>query len=178
MTAQAPETATPPATRPALLDQRLARTTAGICRDHPALAHTVRGVLAPLRDRLRRVHLDCLQAEASAWAAYTADLDRGLDELSVEVARAAQRPGSTRDVEDVLSMAAARLELQAWRLRLDSPATGDTDTGQARLLADAVARDLAALEGEDDPAPAAALRARLDQDLAALRRLSAGPRRT
>ena len=178
MTAQAPETATPAATRPALLDQRLARATAGMCRDHPALAHTVRGVLAPLRDRLRRVHLDCLQAEAAAWAGYTADLDRGLGELSVEVARAAQRPGSTRDVEDVLSMAAARLELQAWQLRLDAPETGASGTEQARLLADVVARDLAALEGESDAPSAAALRARLDQDLAALRRLSGGPRRT
>ncbi|PZA22818.1 hypothetical protein DMO24_03260 [Modestobacter versicolor] len=115
VTAHAPETAPSPPARPASIDQRLARATATLCRDHPAHATTVRGVLAPLRDRLRRVHLDCQAAEAAAWAAYTADLDRGLDELAVEMARATQEPGG--DVDAVLRHTATVLEQRAVELR-------------------------------------------------------------
>ena len=109
VTASAPATA--PA-RAAAVDQRLARATAALCRDHPAHAAVVRGVLAPLRDRVRRVHQECSAAEAPAWAAYTADLDRGLDELAVEMARAA-----AADVPHVLTTAATALERRAEDLR-------------------------------------------------------------
>ena len=135
MTAQAPETATPTVVLPALVDQRLARATAGLCRDQPAHAATVRGVLAPLRDRLYRVHAACRQAEAASWAAYTADLDRGLDELSVEM----QRATTERGADDVLSAAAAQLELRAWQLRLDTLRAEGHDVTAAQQVADSVA---------------------------------------
>jgi len=135
MTAQAPEATTPAAVLPALVDQRLARATAGLCRDHPALAPTVRGVLAPLRDRLYRLHATCRQAEVSTWAAYTADLDRGLDELAVEIQRAA----TDRAADDVLSAAAAQLELRAWQLRLDTLRAEGRDVSAAQQVADSVA---------------------------------------
>ncbi|WP_369137361.1 hypothetical protein [Modestobacter versicolor] len=111
MTASAPGTT---ASRPAVVDQQLARATAALCRDHPAHATTVRGVLAPLRDRLRRLHQDCQAADAAAWSAYTADLDRGLAELEIEVARAAERTGG---VEQVLGTAATQFERRAEELR-------------------------------------------------------------
>ena len=162
MTAQAPVTATPSAVLPAHVDQRLARATAGLCRDHPALAATVRGVLAPLRDRLYRLHAACRQADDQAWAAYTADLDRGLDELSVEV----QRAGTERAADDVLTAAAARLELRAWQLRLDTLRAEGRDVATAQQVADSLTAALAAGQPVR-PGP----------DLAALRQAGSTPDR-
>ncbi|WP_222193284.1 hypothetical protein [Modestobacter italicus] len=159
MTAPAPTF--PPAARPAAVDQRLARATAGLCRDHPGAATAVRGVLAPLRDRLRRVHEQCQQAEAAAWAVYTADLDRGLDELSVEIGRAAERPGAA--VDEVLSTAAVRLELRAWQLRLRTLRGEGRDVQAAEQLADRLDQRLAQVTDTDAVAP-------LNDDLADLRR--------
>ncbi|MCZ2828503.1 hypothetical protein O2W14_06615 [Modestobacter sp. VKM Ac-2986] len=167
MTVPASPTADPPTLRPAVVDQRLARTTAGLCRDHPASAPAVRGVLAPLRDRLRRVHERCVQADADAWAAYRADLDRGLDELSVEVARAAQEPARGPAVDDVLTTAAARLELRAWELRLHTTGGPDALVAEARQLAAALRAGLDELAA-DPGSPA--LRARAEHDLETLRR--------
>ena len=161
----ASETADPPAIRPAVVDQRLARATAGLCRDHPGCAQAVRGVLAPLRDRLRRVHERSRPTDAQAWAAYRADLDRGLDELSVEVARAAREPAGR--VDDVLARTAARLELRAWELRLHTAAGDDHRVTEARQLAatlDAGLDQLAATPARPG------LRAGLERDLEALRR--------
>ncbi|MFQ1000834.1 hypothetical protein [Modestobacter sp. SSW1-42] len=163
----APDTADRPAIRPAVVDQRLARATAGLCRDHPASARAVRAVLAPLRDRLRRVHEHCVQADADAWAAYRADLDRGLDELSVEVARAAQQPGRGTGVDDVLAATAARLELRAWQLRLSTAGGPDPQVAGARQLAAAVDAGLDELAA--DPGRAG-VRARVAHDLDELRR--------
>ncbi|QXG75545.1 hypothetical protein KUM42_17300 [Modestobacter sp. L9-4] len=163
----ASDTADAPTTRPSVVDQRLARVTAGLCRDHPASARAVRGVLAPLRDRLRRVHERCVQADADAWAAYRADLDRGLDELSVEVARAAREPGRASGVDDVLTATAARLEVRAWELRLHTADGDDARVAAARQLVRAVETSLEQLAAT--PARPA-LRAQLDHDLEALRR--------
>ena len=143
MTAPARETATAPAARPAEIDRRLARATAGLCRDHPRLAPAVRGVLAPLRDRLHRVHSSSQQADAPTWAVYTAELDRGVDELTVEIARAAERQATGAEVDDVLTGAAARLELRAWQLRLGTLTEAGADTAEAQALADALVRRLA-----------------------------------
>jgi len=166
MTAPASETAAPPAALPALVDLRLARATAALCRDHPVLAPAVRGVLAPLRDRLYRLHVASRQAAAAAWAGYTADLDRGLDELSAEVARAAEQPGRGRGVDDVLSAAAARLELNGWELRLDALALEGRDVSGARQLADALAGRIRELTGSPGSAE---LRSQVVRELAGLR---------
>ena len=154
-----------PTTRPSDVDQRLARVTAGLCRDHPACAGSVRGVLAPLRDRLRRVHERGRPVDAAAWATYRADLDRGLDELSLEVARAAEQPRT--GVDGVLAAAAARLELRAWQLRLHTADGTDPDVAAARALA----TDLEAALDRLAAAPAeVGLRARVQQHLEELRR--------
>ncbi|WP_299956855.1 hypothetical protein [uncultured Modestobacter sp.] len=163
----APSTAVPPTARPAAVDQRLARATAGLCRDHPHVAPAVRGVLAPLRDRVRRVHAQCQDAEAAAWAVYTADLDRGLDELSVEIGRAAQQPG--RAVDDALATAAVRLELRAWQLRLRTLRGEGQDAREAEQLADQLDRRLA------EPGDATTA---LADDLAALRQAVTAVERT
>lgn len=147
-----------PTSRPAAVDQRLARATAELCRDHPGTAAAVRGVLAPLRDRLRRVHVQCQEAEAAAWAVYTADLDRGLDELSVEIGRAAERPG--RVVDEVLVTAAVRLELRALQLRLRTLRGEGREVREAEQLADSLDQRLA---GSNDVTTA------LADDLTALR---------
>ncbi|KGH48165.1 MULTISPECIES: hypothetical protein [Modestobacter] len=162
--------AVPPA--PATLDQRLARTTAGLCAAHPALAPVVRGVLAPLRDRLHRLHVRCQEADTAAWAAYTADLDRGLGELAVEMDRATQQAGSGPVVDDVLATAAARLELRAWQLRLSASGADDPDAERARALTVAAAGHLAELDAAPGRETAAVLRARLDQELTGLRSLT------
>ena len=142
MTATARETATAPTLRPAEIDQRLARATAGLCRDHPRLAPAVRGVLAPLRDRLHRVHVGCQQADAGAWAAYTADLDRGIDELTVEIGRAAEQQRAGAEVDDVLAATAVRLELRALQLRLQTLTEDGVDTAEPQALADALAEQM------------------------------------
>jgi hypothetical protein len=163
----ASDTADARTTRPAAVDQRLARVTAGLCRDHPACAAAVRGVLAPLRDRLRRVHERSRPADPDVWAAYRADLDRGLDELTGEVARAAREPGRGPGVDDVLASTAARLELRAWELRLHTAGGEDPQVAEARQLVravDATLEQLATTPGRP------ALRTQLTQDLEALRR--------
>ena len=163
----APHTADARTTRPAVVDQRLARVTAGLCRDHPACARSVRGVLAPLRDRLRRVHERGRPVDADVWAAYRADLDHGLDELTVEIARAAQQPGRGPGVDDVLATTAARLELRAWELRLHTVTGDDPQVAEARQLAATVAAavdQLAATPGQPE------LRRQVERDLADLRR--------
>ena len=156
-----------PTTRPSDVDQRLARVTAGLCRDHPACAGSVRGVLAPLRDRLRRVHERGRPVDADAWATYRAELDRGLDELSLEVARAAQEPGRGPAVDDVLATAAARLELRAWELRLHTATGDDPRVAAAREQAATVRADLEQLAAAPGQA---ALHTRVEGDLAALSR--------
>ena len=163
----ASDTADARTTRPAVVDQRLARVTAGLCRDHPACARSVRGVLAPLRDRLRRVHERGRPVDADAWATYRAELDRGLDELTLEIARAAQQPGrGAGGVDDVLATTAARLELRAWELRLHTVAGDDPRVAEARELAagvDTALEQLAAAPGRTG------LRGQVERDLAALR---------
>ena len=163
----ASETADAPAIRPAVVDQRLARVTAGLCRDHPACARSVRAVLAPLRDRLRRVHERGRLVDADIWAAYRADLDRGLDELSTEIARAAQETGRGPGVDDVLAATAARLELRAWELRLHTVTGDDPRVAEARELAAGVHASLDQLAGTPGQV---ALRSQVDRDLEALRR--------
>lgn len=170
MTAPARETATAPAARPAEIDRRLARATAGLCRDHPRLAPAVRGVLGPLRDRLHRVHSSCQQADAPTWAVYTAELDRGVDELTVEIARAAERQAAGAEVDDVLAGTAARLELRAWQLRLGTLTDAGADTAAAQELADALARRLA----EQPTAPRAEVDAALGDLRTAVRRVERG----
>ncbi|MDZ5446949.1 hypothetical protein U2F26_30215 [Micromonospora sp. 4G57] len=51
------------------------------------------------------------------WAGYVAGLDRGLDELNVEIGRAADRPETGPSVEDVLLTHTSALELTGWRMR-------------------------------------------------------------
>ena len=162
----ASETADAPAIRPAVVDQRLARVTAGLCRDHPTCARSVRGVLAPLRDRLRRVHERGRLVDADTWATYRAELDRGLDELSLEVARAAQEPGRGPGVDDVLAATAARLELRAWELRLHTVTGDDPRVAEARELAAGVDT---ALEQLTTTPGQTGLRGQVERDLAALR---------
>jgi hypothetical protein len=49
-------------------------------------------VFDELRERLRRAHGTCEQVDEEAWADYVTRLDRGLDELTVEVARSGELP--------------------------------------------------------------------------------------
>jgi len=130
----------------AAVEQRLGEATDGLCRDHPGRAPAVRGVLGPLRDRLHHVHAGCQAAGAVDWAAYSADLDRGLDELSVEIGRAAQQPDGGPTVDAVLHLSATRFELRAWQLKLAALAAHGADDRQARQRAETLAADLAALQ--------------------------------
>ncbi len=127
-----------------------------------------------LRTRLLRVHARCQAVDAASWAGYVADLDRGIDELHVELAMAAQRPVAGPTVDDVLLARTSALELDAWRLALDAgPDRPDGAPGPRPALAAAeaaLARYRQQLGAADPPS-----RAELETATAALRRMGPGP---
>ncbi|WP_425570869.1 hypothetical protein [Pseudonocardia adelaidensis] len=76
----------------------------------------------------------CHQIDDEVWAAYSARLDRGLDELQVEMARAADHPDSGPSVDDVVFVRTARLQLDGVLVRLDVPGAAP-DQARVRKLA-------------------------------------------
>jgi hypothetical protein len=122
-------------------DARLAEVdrivrAAGEGAPHGAL----RATLDQLRHRLGRAHTACDQVEDRVWAEYVARLDRGLDELAIEVDRAASDADAATDV--TLFVHATRLEIDGWMLRLDHARDGRDGSTAARDLAARASRDL------------------------------------
>jgi hypothetical protein len=122
--------------RLASIEQRLGNAASRLGGEHPRAADTVRSALHGLRERLAHAHADTHHADDVAWARYSADLDRGIDELSVEMTRVMEQPGGGSGVEDVLYIRATSLELDGWSLRLDVPEHG-TESDVRTLVATA-----------------------------------------
>lgn len=102
--------------------------------------HPLRTAFDHLRHRLGRAHATCEQVDDRAWADYVARLDRGLDELSVELGRADDGPAAS--AEETLFVHATRLEIDGWQLRLDHARDGATHSTAARELTGRAAREL------------------------------------
>ena len=118
----------------------MSNTAAELSARHPH--HGLHAALDELRTRLAEVHDRCHQVDDEAWAAYSTELDRGLDELQLEVARTAEHPDSGPSVDDVLFARTTRLELDGWLLRLEVPGAAP-DHARARELASVASRELA-----------------------------------
>ena len=96
-------------------------------------ADAIQRALNRLQTRLEHLHERSGSIDERGWAQYVSDLDHGLDELDVEIGRAAQRQGPGPTVEEVLLTHSTALELQGWRLRFDVPglSTGEVATGRS-----------------------------------------------
>jgi hypothetical protein len=108
------------------VEQAVAAATQQVVHRHPALSDVVHVELNSLAHHLRRAVTGTSAMDAAAWSAYATELDRGLDELQVEIRRAAEWP-STADaqgpdpVEHVRTSVRSQsrsLELLAWRFSL------------------------------------------------------------
>jgi hypothetical protein len=151
--------------RLAHVENAVASAGAEVGAEHPH--HGFRAVLDELGARLAQVHDRCHEVDDGAWAAYSARLDRGLDELQVELTRAAEHPDSGPSGDDVLFARTTRLELDGWLVRLDVPGAA-SDHPRARELASAASRELADYRASSSTA-AGASRAGVEHAMAALR---------
>ena len=88
----------------------------------------MRDALAGLRGHLHRMHIRPQEVGQLVWAAYVADLDRGLAEFQIELTRTAERPHDGPSVEDVVYARLTQFEVNGWALRL---AAIEDQTGQA-----------------------------------------------
>ncbi len=111
-----------------------------------------------LRGRLRRAHDTCEQVDDRAWADYVTRLDRGLDELALELRRAGEPSGPGPAVDGLPYVHATRLEVDGRVLRLDHARDGRS-SATARELAARADRHL------DEYRRGAATRADVDRTL-------------
>jgi hypothetical protein len=109
---------TPSQERVAQVRRRITGAAQSAERRHPGFADTIRSTFDRLRGGLDRAHAQTAPVDGAAWADYVDGLDRGLDELDKEIARAAEQGG---DVHDVLVVHATGIELQGWRLQVSLP---------------------------------------------------------
>lgn len=107
------------AERLADVDRAVNQVAETVVGGHPYAADQIRAALAALRSRLVHVHGACQEVAADTWSTYVAELDSGLDQLHIELARTADRPDSTATVEELLFTRCTQLELDGWRLRFD-----------------------------------------------------------
>nr|WP_221374598.1 hypothetical protein [Actinoplanes polyasparticus] len=120
------------------LHRRLSGAEQAAAERHADYAEAIRASFDRLRKGLESAHAGHQVADQE-WAAYVAGLDRGLDELHLELAHAADLPAATGK----LLVHASRLELAGWRLRFSVPGADASDY-------DGVRERLAAAETEVD----------------------------
>ncbi len=133
--------------------------------------------LSALRSRLRVAHARCETVDGASWAGYVVDLDRGIDELHVELAMVAQRPVAGPGVDDVLLARTSALELDAWRLAADAGPAGPGATDLPAALATAgaaLARYRESLTSAPETRAWTRARAELEDAMAGLRRTGSG----
>jgi hypothetical protein len=157
---------TPVQARLAQVETSVSRAAAEIGAEHPH--HGFRAVRDDLAARLALVHDRCQHVEDAVWAAYTTQLDRGLDELQIELTRAVEHPDSGASAADVLFARTTRLELDGWLVRLDVPGAA-ADHSRAREVASAVSHELADYRATASTGTGAS-RAGVEQALEELRR--------
>lgn len=129
--------------RVAEVDRHLTGAERASTGRHAAFAGTIRDSFARLRGGLARAHARCDAVDDRDWANYVVDLDRGLDEMDVEVARAAERPDTGAHVPEVLTIHVSALELSGWRLQFT---VLDRSTAQHRDVQSRLAATMAELD--------------------------------
>jgi DNA repair exonuclease SbcCD ATPase subunit len=159
--------------RLAQVESALDRLVTSVEREHPQRAEPVRAALDRLRERLRHLHQHPGEVNESAWAQYITELERGLDELQIEIARAAEPADSGPTLEDLLNKRTTALELSGWRLRVDAararPESLEPDASMpAAEHVEAASRALGDYERLPYPVASVA-RANLERAMAALR---------
>jgi hypothetical protein len=87
----------------------------------------VRTALDTLLTHLVRAHDRCQDVADQDWADYRTRLDIGLDDLRTEIARSTDPGDDGAELEKVLFVHCSRLELDGWRLHLDTAAHGVGD---------------------------------------------------
>ncbi|MBL7259898.1 hypothetical protein [Paractinoplanes lichenicola] len=98
---------------------------------HAGFAEAIHQSFDQLRVGLERAHATCGRVDETDWASYVTGLDRGLDELQLELTHAADVPTA----EGRLLVKASKLELAGWRLRFSLPGAGDAEGVRERLSA-------------------------------------------
>ena len=122
--------------RLAEVDRAVDRVADQVAGQQPQTAGRLRAALDDLRTRLRHAHGACHEVDADSWASYVSGLDRGLDELQIELSRTADGTDAARPMEEALFTRVTRLELDGWRLRFDiqrSRSAADRDRARAEL---------------------------------------------
>jgi len=114
-----------------------------VAPDHPYRS-ALHDALDGLRGRLRLAHAGCERVDDDAWADHVTRLDRGLDELAIEMRRVAEPSPVGQAVDEAIYIRATHLEIDSWMLRLDH-ARGESDAHAARELAAEANRNLAGL---------------------------------
>ena len=113
-----------------------------VAPDHP-FRDPLRRALDGLRHRLREVHSSCERSDDDTWADYVDRLDRGLDEMAIELSRVGE-VADTTGPERVLFVHTTRLEIDGWVLRLDHAREGSQVA--ARELTSRARQDLVGYE--------------------------------
>lgn len=85
----------------------------------PAHGGDLHALVNHLHEALGHAHRHSDEVDDRAWADYMDRLDRGVDELHVELARVAEHPAEPPTVPDIAFARASRLELDGWRMRFD-----------------------------------------------------------
>ena len=164
-----PAVGSPPVTnlqqdRIADVSRRVSAAEDSAVHRHAVHADAIRRTLTTLRGGLHQAHAQCASVQDQDWAAYVSDLDRGLAELDVELARAADRPNGDRDVDDVLVVHSTALELAGWRLRVSLLGDSAADPSGVRQRLAAAEQELQSYRsGGGAPAPADALEKSVQQ---------------
>ena len=115
---------------------------------HPHLAGLLRDELDGLVRRLQDA-VGGGGSDAERWQAYVVQLDRGLDELQVELDRAVERSPAPEQVRPVLALRCRALELLAWRWHARG-SDGRAGSGEPEVLVDAE-RELRRCEADGRP---------------------------
>ena len=93
-----------------------------ISQRHPRFSDVLHAELSGLGRRLRHALGDGAAPGAGGWQAYVVQLDRGLDELQVEIGRVAERsPDADERVRSAVALRCRALELLAWSRRAGGP---------------------------------------------------------
>ena len=121
--------------RTAEIRRRLADAERAAASRYPRFADAVRQSVGRLSAGLALAHSRGEAVDDERWEGYVVTLDRGLDALDAEMARAAERPTGGPTVADVLAIHATGLELQGWRLQFArfEHATFDLDAVRSSL---------------------------------------------
>lgn len=110
---------------------------------HAAHAGAIRRAMTSLRGGLHQAHAQCASVNNQAWSAYVSDLDSGLAELDIELARAAAgQSDNDPEIEDVLVVHATALELAGWRLRVSLLGDSEADASGVRQRLAAAEQEL------------------------------------